>query len=123
HGDLRVREDGNERLCAVCAVKRAVLAAGALKSHLDRGDGHFPSTSSVAAAPFKKRLLDTGKATAELRGHLSALESLCLPAQVDERCLPGLADVGAKLPQDVRTDLLRYDGTLFYAETFTENQI
>lgn len=121
---LRIRENGNERLCAVCAVKRAALAAGALKPGLDKYDGHFPSTSNVAAAMFKKRLLETGKAQAALEAHFQALRAIRLPDdKIEMNCLPGLQRLLPESPTEVQKDLLRFDGDLFYTETFTVNRI
>jgi CRISPR-associated protein Cmr2 len=116
---LRLRE--NERLCGVCVVKRAALSADALP--LKFRDGHFPSTSSVAAATFKRRLLEEGKATDELERHFRVLRSLGIPAKVDERCLPGLAVCTEVLPKNLRDSLLTLDGDLFYVETFTEKRL
>jgi CRISPR-associated protein Cmr2 len=50
---LKGRIRPNEQLCAACATKRLAW------EHYFRGDHHlFPSTSTVAAAPFLKALLD-----------------------------------------------------------------
>jgi CRISPR-associated protein Cmr2 len=123
HKVIRVREDGSERLCAVCAVKRAALAADALKPTLNKDDGHFPSTSSVAAAVFKKQLLVAGRGEAELKYHFETLRQLRNPAQVDEECLPELHRTATRLPHGLKKQLLKFDGDLFYAETFTEKRL
>jgi CRISPR type III-B/RAMP module-associated protein Cmr3 len=123
-GRLRVPEDGSERLCGVCAVKRSALRAGALRPRLDKDDGHFPSTSNVAVAPFKRRLLETARGQIELTIHFNVLERhLCIPAQIDEFCLPGLAAVTSPLSPNVRKKLLTFDGDLFFTELFTEERI
>lgn len=124
HGRLRIREDGSERLCGICAVKRSALLAGALRHRLDKDDGHFPSTSNVAAATFKRQLLENAQGHNELSAHLDVLERhLCVPREVDEHCLPGLAAGPSALPHDVRRKLLTFDGDLFYTETFTEKRL
>jgi CRISPR-associated protein Cmr2 len=124
HGWLRVRGDGSERLCGVCAVKRSALLAGALQPRLDKDDGHFPSTNSVAGATFKRQLLESTKGQNELAAHLDVLErQLFIPAEIDERCLPDLADIPSRLPHNVRRKLLTFDGDLFYAETFIERRL
>lgn len=120
---LRIRDNGNERLCAVCAVKRAVLAAGALEPDLDKYDGHFPSTSNVAAAMFKKRLLERGMAQNELKEHFKTLEQMDIPAKIEEDCLPALKELGEAVPTEVRTGLLTFDGDFFYLEMFTERRL
>jgi CRISPR-associated protein Cmr2 len=128
HKKLRIRENGNERLCAVCTVKRAVLAAGAVS--LDVTDGHFPSTSSVAAAMFMKHMLETDRAKEELDAHFKAIRQLHIPAKVDLDCLPSLKELYEKeLPQSGRDKMptrdkeQTFDGDLFYTETFTEKRI
>jgi len=49
------KKDGAERLCAVCTTKR--LAAVTAFGRMMGIDERFPSTSSIAAAPFQVRLL------------------------------------------------------------------
>lgn len=120
---LRVRENGNERLCAVCAVKRAAVASQQALPQLQKTNGSFPSTSSVAAAMFKKHLLETGRAQREIKAHLKVLDDIGVPAKVEEDCVPKLARVTGSLPDDVRKKLLTFDGDLFYVETFTEKRL
>lgn len=117
---LRVKENGNERLCAVCAVKRAAVASQTAIPQLQKTDASFPSTSSVAAAIFKKQLREMEKAQSELTAHLQALNDLNLPAKVEEDCIPELARI---IPNPVFRRLLAFDGDLFYAETFTVKRI
>jgi CRISPR-associated protein Cmr2 len=129
-GRLRVREDGNERLCAVCAVKRSVLMSGALKqAGLEKTDRHFPSTSGVAAATFKRRLLEADTAESHLENYFLALMSsrdgLGLTDRISRSSLPGLKELSEKnhsLPEGLRNALLSLDGDLFYAETLTEKR-
>lgn len=130
-GPLRVRDRGAERLCSICAVKRTVLAAEALEN-VGWHDGHFPSTSSIAAATFKRDVLmagnGNGKAASKMQEFFDVLGGeLRLVPEVDRRCLPGLFDTAPAnddpLPENVRDNLLRYDGDVFYLETFTPNRI
>ena len=119
-GRLRVYEDGSERLCAVCVVKRAALNAGAFKPELTKDDGHFPSTSGVAAAPFKEKILELlkqGDAESEVQSFFAALQDLKLEGNVNEDCLPGL-----KADHSLQRKLLKFDGDVFYPELFTENK-
>jgi CRISPR-associated protein Cmr2 len=116
-GVMPIRPEGAERLCAICAIKRVALAAEAVP--LRRDDGHFPSTSSIAAAPFKQRLLERGGASSELVAHLDRLQTCSFPAEVHEDCLPALAGTASPLAPPLRTRLLKTDGNLYYAETFT----
>jgi CRISPR-associated protein Cmr2 len=124
NGRLRIREDGSERLCGICAVKRSVLRTSVLRHRLDKDDGQFPSTSNVAAATFKRQLLENTRGQNELATHLDVLEHrLCIRTKVDEYCIPGLASITSVLPHDVRRKLLTFDGDLFYVETFTEKRL
>ncbi len=127
HKKLRIRENGNERLCAVCAVKRSAVAAEAVP--LQVTDSHFPSTSSMAAAMFVTRLLETDRGQRELEAHLQLLKQkppmgLGIPQKVDVGCIPQLAKTTlASMRQGVRDDLLKFDGDLLYTETFTEKRL
>jgi CRISPR-associated protein Cmr2 len=127
-GRLRVYEDGSERLCAVCAVKRSALTAGALRhAGLTRTDGQFPSTSSIAAATFKQALLENGKADAELGDFLAALQRTGFSDadRIEASCLPGLAALADTIStprRDWHEGLLRFDGDLFYREIFVEKK-
>lgn len=116
---LRLRE--NERLCAVCAVKRGALPAKGVP--LQKEVGSFPSTSSVAAAMFKKRLLKTGKAKDELAAHLQTLEKALFirPGKIEKDCIPQLAEVSNS--RNAEVELLTFDGDLFYVETFIEKRM
>jgi CRISPR-associated protein Cmr2 len=123
---FRVRE--NERLCAVCAVKRGALQADAVS--LKKEVGSFPSTSSVAAAMFKRRVIELirgGKAQDELNEHLQRLKGIGIPDnKVEKNCIPKLASILEELPVEVREccgTLLTFDGDLFYMETFTDKHI
>jgi len=120
---LRIREDGSERLCAVCVVKRAAVASQQALPQLQKTNGSFPSTSSVAAAMFKKHLLETGKANNGLGKHLETLEAMSIPAKIEAECVPKLASLKTTLSSDVREKLLTFDGDLFYVETFTEKRL
>lgn len=123
---LRVREDGSEKLCAVCVVKRSALAAGAFKkadgNGLQHGDGRFPSTSGIAAASFRKQLLD-GQCDNELAVFFPALRVLQLHTEcsVNEDCLPGLKAV-AQSGNPLHQKLLTHDGDVFYSELFAEKK-
>jgi CRISPR-associated protein Cmr2 len=127
---LRVRENGNERLCAVCAVKRATVAAETAVPQLHKTNGSFPSTSSVAAAAFKKRLTELmgeGKVQDELRGHLQRLKDIGIPDnKIEKDCIPQLARLAQTIHSNEKTvceRLLTFDGDLFYQETFTTKRM
>ncbi len=118
-----MRETGTERLCAVCVTKRAALVVGALP--LRRAEGSFPSTSGVAAAPFKQALLLTGCGQAALEAHVKTIEQLRITERVKPDCLPGLASSASSspLPPQTVNNMLTLDGDLFYRDTFTTNRL
>lgn len=125
NGKLRVREDGSERLCAVCVVKRAALMSGALKCvGLDKEDGHFPSTSGVAAATFKKTLVTVAACNTLLKDFFQALDDLSLTegVKVDEDCLPGLKEIPAVIEKGTAGRLMKTDGDAFYRELFAKER-
>lgn len=121
---VRVRPEARERLCAVCAIKRTVLPSGALKPTLNKDDGHFPSTSSIAAATFKAALLisSDGSVRKALEAHFALLPEIGAKQQVDRDCLPELARRPSEFPEPLVNKLLTYDGELFYPETFREKR-
>ena len=118
----RVREDGNERLCAVCAIKRLVVHTNAIPD-LAHKDGAFPSTSSLAAACWKRSLIKKiqsepgGPVSLAINTFLRTVTpfSPIIQAQINGQCLPGLA---ATIDRGNRTaaNLLEHDGDIFYAE-------
>jgi CRISPR-associated protein Cmr2 len=123
-GKIRVRE--NERLCAVCAVKRAALMSGVLApAGLTKVDRHFPSTSGIAAATFKRRLLESGGAREELEAYFKALRETGVAddSRVDTDSVPRLAQLDSPLPSETRGTLLALDGDMFYVETFAEQRL
>jgi CRISPR-associated protein Cmr2 len=129
---VAIKPDGNERLCGVCTVKRLVQRA-----HLQRRDvlklrGGFPSTSSIAAASFRAKVIenlkDSNLATA-LNTHLSSLKRIGLyrfAAPSAFRMSPHLARLVKGLrgqTQLLAIQFLCYDGDLFYAETLTVERL
>jgi len=118
----RLRPDGQERLCAVCAVKR----------FSDLGGGGFPSVSHVATADFKARLLRQMQKTglhddllAAMTTYQTMLRTLRLHT-VPENAFPFLAtevtEVGAAW-RDLARGLVCYDGDVLFPETFTESKL
>jgi len=110
-----------EQLCAVCTVKRFAARAGVrIGERALKPADRFPSTSSIASATFKARVLENWR---ELRGHalahLNALDALgarsgapfAQPEKSDflKKLAAGKADAER---------LLRYGGDFFYRESF-----
>lgn len=140
---VAVRPDGRERLCGLCTAKRFAHRAYFFE---EKGvPGGFPSTSSVAAASFKARVIQgladpslsqkkRERLVNALADHMRALERLklhplkhtvtrTLPLKdTAAQVLPRLAALRDELPatlMELATDLIRYDGEAFYVETFT----
>ena len=118
----KLRPDGRERLCAVCAVKRFDLL----------GEDGFPSVSHVAAAAFKARLLQRMQETRlsndllkALMDHQAMLHRLKLHP-VSGEAIPFLAVEAQKVGtawQGLAWGLLGYDGDVLFPETFTPSRL
>lgn len=123
---VTVKPGGHERLCGVCTVKRLVQRGFFERKFRLRGG--FPSTSSVAAASFKSRVIEKlhdARLARALQAHLDALRQLGLHRFAEgtgARMLPHLMIQAIQLPRTVlklALRFLRYDGDAFYDETFT----
>jgi CRISPR-associated protein Cmr2 len=123
-----IKPDGKERLCAVCTVKRFVQRE-VLKREFGLRGG-FPSTSEIAAAPFKKRVLEAlGNGNQEVRkalqDFLSVVSSL-ITTTVAERAVPYLEDRKQSLrgPEaSLAERLLKIDGEWLHIESWTEERL
>ncbi len=114
----KLRPDGKEALCAICAVKRF--------AKLEQRD-NYPSVSYIAVAPFKKALIQQmNQLTSDsalftrFSEHLQTLQ--LLKAQVSTVSLsviPALSNVEVGWGwQDIRKEFLRYDGEWLLPETY-----
>ncbi len=111
-GAAQVKPEGQERLCAVCTVKRFALEA---RDEEER----FPSTSSVATAPFVLELLENaGKLRTALDAHQKALKSIGLKITAKPRAIPYLWE-----RRGAEEALLCCDGDMFFPETFTVERL
>jgi len=117
----KLRPNGRERLCAICAVKRF----GEFSQ-----EEHFPSVSYIAATSFKKALLeqmrqddfdiDDSELRQKLEQHTQTLFLLkpdVIPVPKD--VIPALASVSVSTTWvRLRDNLLSYDGEWLYLETY-----
>jgi CRISPR-associated protein Cmr2 len=130
HRYHEVKPDGSERLSAIVAVKRF-----AQRDYFEDAiglQGGFPSTSLVAAAPFKaailERLAEPALASA-LSGHLKKLKQVGFPQLSSEAArlsLPRLGVSQSQLPaplSDLGWDFLRFDADVLYPSIFTAEQL
>ena len=125
-----VKPDGSERLSAIVAVKRF-----AQRDYLEQAiglQGGFPSTSQVAAAPFKAALFEQLSSTdlqAALSKHLNGLRNIGIPTLSKEAAqlsLPFLTRIYQRLPTALRSlawELLLYDADVLYPTTFTKRRL
>ena len=114
-GEAKLRPDGKEQLCAICAVKRF----GEL------GQEHFPSVSEMAAVPFKQTILQQfEKSSADMRlievlqsytGIQTAWNAPAIPLGVIHTLTTKrVADAWKKVVEQ----FLRYDGEWLFLETY-----
>lgn len=114
----------NEQLCAICTIKRF---AGRSQTYIGRNllqpTERFPSTSSVAAAGFKAKLLAAWTETgSSVLAHLDAIQGWGPGAPYSEPELSPFLDklVGEK---EGGKRLLKFDGDFFYPESFAEGHL
>jgi CRISPR-associated protein Cmr2 len=126
-----IKPDGRERLCAVCTVKRFVQREVLEKEFGLRGD--FPSTTEIAAVPFKKRVLkalmeNQQEVQQALEDFLNILHPLLHPrlATVAQGAVPYLENQKQSLSgaeANLAEKLLRIDGEWLHIESWTKERL
>ncbi|MDW8121927.1 MAG: type III-B CRISPR-associated protein Cas10/Cmr2 [Armatimonadota bacterium] len=123
-----IKPDGQERLCAVCTIKRFVQ-----REFLERKmnlKGGFPSTSEMAVVPFKMRCLKAlhdgdSRVIHALNGFLQQAKNL-LP-QISDDTIPYLKRLSDQINDDtckrLATDLLRLDGEWLISDDWTVKRV
>lgn len=120
-----IKPEGKERLCAVCTVKR--FAQSQVLQEDFGLKGGFPSTSEVAAAAFKKRLLEVlqdPRVQKALEEFLS--NAKLLVGSVASKVLPHLEEAASKLKGQARElaeRLLQLDGEYLFLDTWTVRRL
>jgi CRISPR-associated protein Cmr2 len=118
-GEAKLRPDGKEQLCAVCAVKRF----GEL------GQERFPSVSEMAAVPFKQAILQQLQGeNVDLHAHSSLVTVLEQLTQalalsdtqtISQDVILALAKMlDDTLWKDLAGRILSYDGEWLFPETY-----
>lgn len=118
-----IKPEGKERLCAICTVKRFVQ-----REVLEESFGikiGFPSTSEIATAAFKKRLLESLRddkvpIREALKGFLQNAEPLI--GSVASGALPHLESIARGLTGEegfLAQQLLQLDGEYLLSDTWT----
>lgn len=123
-----LKRGGSERLCAVCLTKRLAFDVY-FKEKLASKDLPFPSTSNLATAGFKERVLNQMGArpgvSQAVRQYNEAMDRLYsvlesgLP-RVD-RSLPYLYKLAGEDP--VKRRFIDFDGEWLFEESFTQRRI
>ncbi|MFL5624349.1 MAG: type III-B CRISPR-associated protein Cas10/Cmr2 [Ktedonobacteraceae bacterium] len=117
-----ISQDGSERLDAVDTVKRFAIYSPTVEKELQ--NRAFPSTSSVATAPFIENLLTKPINAADLEtwhdktiGELADLQPDAIKA------IPLLEQIAHTAYQGERIWILRRDGDLYFPETFVPHRL
>lgn len=126
-GHKYIRADGTERLSAIDTVKR--LAASGPNHPLPVDFNRFPSTSTVAAAPFFAAVLDSwspatatqiGKAIVDWLAMLRTPIELGLADEGDPFAMPYFEQQAQQLTStDPRWRLLKQDGDTLFSPTYS----
>jgi len=122
-----IKAEGKERLCGVCTVKRFVQRE-VLEERFGLKGG-FPSTSEIATAAFKKRLLEALRNSRDpireaLRDFLQKAKPLA--NSVASGALPHLESIAGKLTGEERSlaqQLLQLDGEYLLTDTWTVERL
>jgi len=110
-----ISKDGSERLDAIDTIKRF-----ATKTSKERGipKQPFPSTSTIATAPFVKQLLTAQIDASVLKGWEDATRDELGSMQTD--ALPSLQAIAQ---ENSCSWILKRDGDLYFRETFTTKRL
>lgn len=122
-----IKAEGKERLCAICTVKRFVQRE-VLEERFGLKGG-FPSTSEIATAAFKKRLLEALRNNRDpireaLRDFLQKAKPLI--DSVASGALPHLESIARGLPDEegsLAQSLLQLDGEYLLPDTWTRERL
>lgn len=104
--------EGHERLCAICSMKRFAQRFYFEGTYLNLKGG-FPSTSSIASVEFRRNLMKT-EIRKDRKAFVDVLQKHHIPQTLSRRAF-------AKL--DKSDPLQKYDGDLFYLETYTQKHL
>lgn len=117
-----IEQDGSERLCAICTIKRFVLPF-VFKEELGL-TGDFPSTDSVAAASFVRTVLEKWEQTkSEVQCLIKTVKDAGLSniafADLD---IPKLVEIAESISNDAR-EFIRLDGEWLFAESYERERL
>ncbi|MCX7969586.1 MAG: type III-B CRISPR-associated protein Cas10/Cmr2 [Armatimonadetes bacterium] len=118
-----VEQDGSERLCAICAIKRFVQPF-VFRDELGI-TGDFPSTDSIAAASFARTVLEKwGQVSEKVKALLSEIGQQRQLSQVarTEMDIPKLTEDATKISKDAR-EFVRLDGEWLFVESYDRERL
>ena len=116
-----IKPNGDERLCAVCTVKRFAQREVLAEEFGLRGG--FPSTNEVAAVRFKEHILDQladARVSEALADFLRNAGHVPIPRTVAENAVPYLQK---KAKDQLGRDLLKLDGEYLFTDTWTPEHL
>ena len=122
-----IKPEGRERLCAVCTVKRFIQRE-VLENKFGL-QGGFPSTSEIATASFKKRVLEAlQEERSDVRQALGDFLGIAHPRlkTVARGAVPYLDTMTQNLPQteaNLAKQLLEIDGEWLLIESWTRRRL
>ncbi len=118
----QVEQDGSERLCAVCAIKRFALPFVFNKELGLTGD--FPSTDSVAAASFVRAVLKKwGETQSKVQGLVETIKSVGLDKiAFTDLDIPKLIKIAESISDDAKK-FVRLDGEWLFAESYERERL
>ncbi|MDI9611166.1 MAG: type III-B CRISPR-associated protein Cas10/Cmr2 [Archaeoglobales archaeon] len=117
-----IEQDGSERLCAICAIKRFVLPFVFNKENELGLKGDFPSTDSVAAATFVKTVLENWEQTkSKVRDLIATIERTALKAFTGMD-IPKLIEMAEKIGDDAKK-FVSLDGEWFFLESYGRERL
>lgn len=132
---LQGRIRRGDRLCAVCLVKRLALEAY-FETALGFDHHLFPSTATIATAPFKAKVIDQyieGKFVAELKNYVQAIQRFLEQPGASRRSIfyrssavPKLERMKNKIngqDQQMIETFLRIDGEWLFEESFDPEKL
>lgn len=117
-----------DRLCAVCLTKRLALEAS-FEEEFSFEPLLFPSTATLATAPFKSNLLEAleegGDLAKTIAHYASATRTFLDEAGIFYRssAVPALEAIARETAHDAAENLLRLDGEWLYEEAFDRDKL
>lgn len=134
NSNYKIELDGREKLCAVCFTKR-MFGEHFYKKHIKEESINYPSTSTIAALPFKEKVIKN-LSNKQVFNMIKEYNSLLEELGIKENCgvfnwrsikyLENLIEkcVGNNNEQNKEVDkFLSFDGQWLHKESFTKKNL